>query len=146
MENVTNVIRIKTNSVLKISPDGDFFRVWVEALRFVHDLTKREMDILAEFLKVRYQLSKVIIDEGTLDRVLMSKETKFNIRKTCGISAKHFQVIMGKFSRKGVIKNNKIHMNLIPTITNEGVGLMIHFIFEDEQLAKHSSDKSSKKA
>jgi predicted transcriptional regulator len=119
-----------------MSPEGDFFRYWVEFLRPIHELTKREMDVLAEFLKARYELSKVIIDSDTLDRVLMSEETKRNIRTSCGISAKHFQVIMSKFRKNGVVKNNKIHLNLIPTITDEGVGLLVHFSFKDEQHIK----------
>lgn len=136
MESITNLIKIKSTPKLKMSPEGDFFRYWVEFLRPIHELTKREMDVLAEFLKARYELSKVIIDSDTLDRVLMSEETKRNIRTSCGISAKHFQVIMSKFRKNGVVKNNKIHLNLIPTITDEGVGLLVHFSFKDEQHIK----------
>lgn len=136
MESITNLIKIKSTPKLKMSPEGDFFRYWVEFLRPIHELTKREMDVLAEFLKARYELSKVIIDNDTLDRVLMSDETKRNIRTSCGISSKHFQVIMSKFRKNGVVKNNKIHLNLIPTITDEGVGLLVHFSFKDEQHIK----------
>lgn len=136
MESITNLIKIKSTPKLKMSPEGDFFRYWVEFLRPIHELTKREMDVLAEFLKARYELSKVIIDNDTLDRVLMSDETKRNIRNACGISSKHFQVIMSKFRKNGVVKNNKIHLNLIPTITDEGVGLLVHFSFKDEQHIK----------
>jgi predicted transcriptional regulator len=136
MESITNLIKIKSTPKLRMSPEGDFFRYWVEFLRPIHELTKREMDVLAEFLKARYELSKVIIDSDTLDRVLMSEETKRNIRTSCGISAKHFQVIMSKFRKNGVVKNNKIHLNLIPTITDEGVGLLVHFSFKDEQHIK----------
>ena len=146
MESITNFIRIKSNSKLKISPDGDFFRCWVEFLRPLHELTKREMDVLAEFLKVRYNLNKEIINSDRLDRVLMSEETKRDIRNTCGISAKHFQVIMSKFKKNGVVKDGKINLNLIPTITKEGVGLMIHFSFENEQHIKFGSQKSSQKS
>ena len=136
MESITNLIKIKSTPKLKMSPEGDFFRYWVEFLRPIHELTKREMDVLAEFLKARYELSKVIIDNDTLDSVLMSDETKRNIRTACGISSKHFQVIMSKFRKNGVVKNNKIHLNLIPTITDEGVGLLVHFSFKDEQHIK----------
>ena len=129
-----------------MSPDGDFFRYWVEFLRPLHELTKREMDVLAEFLKVRYNLSKEIINTDRLDRVLMSEETKRDIRKTCGISAKHFQVIMSKFRKNGVVKNGRICLNLIPTITEEGVGLMVHFSFKDEQHIKLGPQKSSQKS
>ena len=129
-----------------MSPEGDFFKCWVEFLRPLHELTKREMDVLAEFLKVRYNLSKEIINTDRLDRVLMSEETKRDIRKTCGISAKHFQVIMSKFRKNGVVKNGRICLNLIPTITEEGVGLMVHFSFKDEQHIKLGPQKSSQKS
>jgi hypothetical protein len=146
MEKVTNYIKLCSNQKLKMSPDGDFFRYWVEFLRPLHELTKREMDVLAEFLKVRYNLSKEIINTDRLDRVLMSEETKRDIRKTCGISAKHFQVIMSKFRKNGVIRDGKIHLNLIPTITDEGVGLMVHFSFKDEQHIKLGHKESIQKS
>ena len=146
MEKVTNYIKLTSNSKLKMSPDGDFFRYWVEFLRPLHELTKREMDVLAEFLKVRYNMSKEIINTDRLDRVLMSEEVKRDIRKTCGISAKHFQVIMSKFRKNGVIRDGKIHLNLIPTITDEGVGLMVHFDFKNEQHIKLGYKESSQKS
>jgi hypothetical protein len=146
MEKVTNYIKLTSNSKLKMSPDGDFFRYWVEFLRPLHELTKREMDVLAEFLKVRYNMSREIINTDRLDRVLMSEEVKRDIRKTCGISAKHFQVIMSKFRKNGVIRDGKIHLNLIPTITDEGVGLMVHFDFKNEQHIKLGPKESSQKS
>ena len=145
MENVTNLIKIKSNPKLKMSPDGDFFRAWVEFLKPVHNLTSREMDVLAVFLKKRYELSKVIIDADTLDSVLMSENTKGEIRRMCGVSAKHFQVIMSKFRKNGVVVNNKIFLNLIPSINKEGVGLMIYFSFKDEQLIKLGPQANRKK-
>ena len=146
MENVTNLIRIKSNPKLKMTPDGDFFRAWVEFLKPVHNLTNREMDVLAIFLKERYQLSKVITDSDVLDSTLMSEVTKRRIREKCGISPKHFQVIMSKFRKNGVVVNNKIFLNLIPSLTNDGVGLMVYFSFKDEQLVKLGPQPNSKKA
>lgn len=145
MENITNLIKIESTPKLKMSPDGDFFRCWVDVLQAIHKLTKREMDVLAEFLKVRYKLSKEIINPDRLDRVLMSEETKREIREKCHIKAKHFQVIMSKFRKNGVIKDGKIYMNLIPTINEEGVGLMIYFSFKDEQHVKLGPKEGSQK-
>ena len=139
MESVTNLINIGSNSKLKMSPEGDFFRTWVEFTRPVHKLTNREMSVLAGFLKMRYELGKAITDPDLLDSVLMSENTKRQVREQCGISAKHFQLIMCKFRRNGVIVNNKIYLNLIPSITPEGVGLMIYFNFKDEPLVKLGS-------
>lgn len=139
MENVTNFIRIWSNDKLKISPEKDFFRAWTEFLKPVHKLTNREMDVLAVFLKKRWELSKAIIDENVLDAVLMSEATKRQIRIECNITPKHFQVIMGKFRKNNIINNGKIRLNLIPQMTEEGVGLMVYFSFKDEQHVRLSS-------
>jgi hypothetical protein len=143
MESVTNMIKISSNSHLEMSPDGDFFRVWVEFLKPIHNLTNKEMDVLAAFLKKRYELGKVITDNDVLDNVLMSESTKRQIREQCGTTPKHFQVIMCKFRKKGVIIKNRIYLNLIPTITPDGVGLMVYFNFKDEQHHKLGSSAGS---
>jgi hypothetical protein len=142
MENITNLIRIKSNPKLNMTPEGDFFRYWVAFLEPLHELTKREMDVLAAFLKMRYTLGKVIIDEETLDRILMQKETKRDIRESLGMTPKHFQVAISKLKKRGVIVDKKIPPNLIPTITDEGAGLMIHFSFKNEQHIKLGPKKS----
>lgn len=139
MENITNLIRIKSNSKLNMTPEGDFFRAWVEFLKPIHNLTKREMDVLALFLKERYELSKVITDSDVLNSVLMSETTKRKVREKCGISVKHFQVVMSKFRKNGVLVDNKIYLTLIPSMSQEGAGLMIYFTFEDEQRFKFSN-------
>lgn len=119
-----------------MSPEGDFFRAWVEFLKPIHKLSKKEMDVLAVFLKKRWELGKVITDQDTLDKVLMGREVRSEIRAICGLSVKHLQVIMCKFRKNNVVKDNKIYLNLIPSITNEGVGLMVYFSFENEQHIK----------
>jgi hypothetical protein len=133
MDEITNCIRIQSNEKLKINPDGDFFRVWVDFLRPIHDLTKKEMDILALYLKERYLLSKTIFDTDTLDRVLMSNEIRKKVREQCGIKPRHLNVILSTFRKRGVIKDNKFSLSLIPKFTDEGAGLMIFFNFKDEQ-------------
>lgn len=145
MLGITNLVVFKSNPKLKMTPDGDFFRLWVDCLRPLHKLTKREMDVLAEFLKMRYNLGKVIIDTDTLDRVLMDGNTKGSIANICGINRKYLNVILEKFKKNGVLKNNRIPLNMIPTITEEGVGLMIHFDFKDEQHAELGNKKSVQK-
>lgn len=129
MEGITNSIKIGSTSGIDMSPDGDFFRVWVEFLKPVHNLTNREMDVLAAFLKKRYEMGKVITDIDSLDKMLMYEETKKEVRLSCGITPKHFQVIMSKFRKNGVIKDGRIHLKLVPSILNGGAGLVIYFDF-----------------
>ncbi len=133
MDSINNVIRIQSNSKLKVSPDGDFFRLWVDFLKPVHELTKREMDVLALYLKERYRLSKTISDPKTLDQVLMSDEIRKKVREECGIKPRHLNVILSTFRKKGVIKDNKIFINLIPIFNKDGAGLMVYFNFKNEQ-------------
>ena len=145
MENVTNMIMVNSNSELDISPQGDFFRVWAEFLKPVHRLTNREMDVFAAFLKKRYELSKAISDPDVLDRMLMSEGVKKQIREQCHLAVKHFQVVMCRFRQKGVIRNGKIFLNLIPTITESGVGLMVYFNFKNIQHVKLGNGSDSTK-
>ena len=140
MEGVTNVLVIKSAPGLDVSINGDFFRVWAEFTRPLHHLTSKEMEVLAGFLRKRYELSKVISDRDTLDRVLMSEDSKKDVRKMCNVTTKHLQVIMSTFRKNGVLKDNKLHMKLIPNVKEDGVGLMIYFSFKDEKHVKLSGN------
>lgn len=135
MQDVTNCIVMQTNDVLKISPEGDFFRVWADFLKPAHHLTKREMDVLGAFLKERYILSKSIKDDNLLNRILTSTEGRKKVRNAVGIKAKHLNVIMHNFRKKGVLsKDNKFYLRLIPSLYEDGrgAGLTIYFKFDNE--------------
>lgn len=133
MKSAMNLVRITSNDKLNLSPNGDFFRLYTAFLQPVHNLTDREMDVLAEYLKERYKLSKKISDEDTVDRILMSDETRKKIREICGIKPRHINVILSAFRKKGVLRNNKFYLNLIPTLSKTGAGLLILFDFKHEQ-------------
>lgn len=114
--------RGKVNGIISIpaSLEGKFFRYWLEFLSPFHSLTDREMDVATSFLKQRFILSKAIKDEGLLDKITMSEDTKKNVIKDCGITSSHFQVIMGKLRKGGFIVNNKINPKFIPKNIEEG--------------------------
>ena len=120
---IRNVVRIPT------SLDGKFFRYWFEFLEPLHKLTGREIDVIASFVKQRYELSKVIKDSDILERVTMSEDTKKKVREDCSMSLAHFQVIMGKLRKNKVIIDNKINPRFIPQITEgmESFPLLINF-------------------
>lgn len=143
MESVTNVIRITSNSKLKMSPEGDFFKLWVEFLKPVHKLTEKEMEVLALYLKYRYMLGKKISDPKVIDNILMSLDTRKVIREQCGIKNRHLNVILSKFRKNGVIRDGKLYQYLIPTISKEGAGLMVCFSFKNEQHIKLGNRASS---
>ena len=99
MGKINNVITIPT------SLEGKFFKYWFDFLRPYHKLTDREIDVIASFVKHRYQLSKVIKDQELLNRVAMSEDTKRKVREDCNISQAYFQVILTKLKKSKVIDN-----------------------------------------
>lgn len=102
-----NVIRIPT------SLQGKFFRIWVEFLTPLHNLTNREKDVVAAFLKARFELSKSVTDDALLDKIVMN-DVKNQIKADCKVSDAFFQVILGKLRKTGVIVDGKINPKFIP--------------------------------
>lgn len=123
-----NIIRIPT------SLKGKFFRFWFEFLKPFHNLTDREIDVIASFVRQRYDLSKVISDPEILDRETMGEVTKRKVREECNISLPHFQVIMGKLRKSKVIENGKINPRFIPNVVEgeDSFTLLLSFEFNDE--------------
>lgn len=106
----------RANNVIGIpaSLKGSFFRKWIEYLTPLHNLTNREKDVVAAFLKARFELSTSIQDANWLDKVVMSDEVKNKVKEECGVSDAFFQVILGKLRKTGVIVDGKIASKFIP--------------------------------
>lgn len=125
MSKYDNVVRIPT------SLQGNFYKYWFKFLLPFHNLTDREMDVAACFLKHRAELSKVISDEEILDNVLMSENTKGKIREECDMTNPHFQVVMGKLRKaKIIIDNKKINPRFIPNIKEENGNFKLMLLFD----------------
>lgn len=125
----------RLNNVLSIpasltSQTNNFFRYWVEFLKPLHHLTDREMDVITAFLRKRHELSKDILDPIKLDKYLMSEDTKAEIRDECKVSPAHFQVIMGKLRKSGIIVNGNINPRFIPNIREENGTFQLLLYFQ----------------
>lgn len=107
----TTISRIPTNI------ETNFFQYWVEFLRPFNKLTDRELGVLAELLKSRYELSKVITDEKVIDTVVLSMENRADVRKKLKLSSAHFNSIIKKLRDTKVITNNRLNPKVIPRIT-----------------------------
>lgn len=120
------------DSVVRIpaSLNGSFFRFWFEFLAPIHKLTERETDVITSFVKQRYELSKVIKDEGILDKVVMSEDTKRKVREECNITVPHFQVIMGKLRKNKLIVDGKINKRFIPQIPEDAKEFKLLLYFD----------------
>lgn len=110
------------NNVINIPAplSGKFFRTWIEFLTPIHHLTNREKDVVASFLRNRFELSKSITDESLLDKWLMSDDIKNKVKRECNVSEAFFQVILGKLRKTKVIENGRINPKLIPKKLEKG--------------------------
>lgn len=124
MKKCNNAMRIPT------SLEGDFFKLWIKFLHPLHNLTNREIDIIASFIKQRFHLSKVIKDADMLDRITLSKDTQKEVIKDCNITIQYLQTTMSKFRKNGVIVNGKINPKYIPNV-DENSNMFTLLLFFD---------------
>lgn len=122
----------QVNSVVRIpcKVEENFFRYWFEFLKPFHNLTEREIDIIACFVKHRYFLSKVIKDEEILDKVVMGEDTRRKIMEECEMSLPYFQVILSKLKKNNIIVDNRINPKYIPSLQEEGGSFKMLLLFD----------------
>lgn len=116
----------------------DFFKLWLKCIKFLHNLTEREQDVTAAFLRNRYYLSTKINDQKILNQVLFSEQTKKKIMAETNLSVAHFQVIMGKLRKAGVIKDNTLNPKIIPTLNPGAKDFKLLLFFEIDDAGKES--------
>ena len=124
----------KPNNIVTVPtlPGIDFFRWWCIFLRPFINLTNRETDVIASFLKQRWELSKNITDPAILDTMVMSETTKGKVIEECNITQQHFYVVMSNLRRNKVIVNNTINPRLIPNIRKDDKGcFQLLILFKD---------------
>ena len=141
MEGVTKgeVKRLpKPNNIVTVptSLSIDFFKWWCIFLRPFVNLTNREIDVVACFLKQRWELSKHISDPAILDTMLMSEDTKKKILEECNITQPHFYVVMSSLKKHNIFGPTGINPRLVPNIREDDNGcfqLLVIFKMEDAQ-------------
>lgn len=111
----------KPNNIINIpvAKESDFFHWWCVFLRPITNLTNREIDVIASFLKQRWELSKSISDQAILDEMVMSDATKKKVMAECNISLQVFYVVMSNLRKSKIIDKGKINPRLIPNIRQD---------------------------
>lgn len=109
------------NNVIKIPSklDTDFFKYWLEFLKPFHNMAPREIDIVAELLRNRFELSKGIKDPVLLEKIALSEEYRERVRQKLDITANHFQVVLCKLRKTGVLLEDRINPKFIPNVTED---------------------------
>lgn len=108
MEKVNNVIRIST------SLEKDFFRMWIEFLTPLHNLTSREKDIVAALLKERFYLSQSLTNDNLIKRLLLGEDSMRRVKEDCNISKGFLSVVISRLKKRGILINGDLNQKLIP--------------------------------
>jgi hypothetical protein len=124
MRKIDNAVRIPT------SIDGRFFKYWFEFLTPLHRLNPSEINVIACFVKHRYELSKVVKDDKLLNDIIMNEENRKKVREECGLSKSHFSIIMTKLKKSKLIIDGKINPKFIPNISEDANSLSLLLFFD----------------
>lgn len=113
--------KYKPNNAFKVSVTNtlEFFKWWCVMLRPFIPLTERETDVVACFLKQRFELSKSIKDPAILDTLMMSNDALNKIVEELKITKQHFYVVMSGLKKKNAI-NGRINPKLVPNLKDDG--------------------------
>lgn len=128
--------KLSINNVVRVpcKLDGKFFKYWFDFLQPLHNLTEREKEVVACYVKKRYELSQSITDETILNKYLMSKDIEEQVKAECNLKTTHLQVVLTKLRKMGVITpEGAINSKYIPKIDPEknSFSLLIFYDFND---------------
>jgi hypothetical protein len=109
----------------------EFFLYWCKFLRPLHNLTDREIQVVAEILKKRFHLAKSIDDQELIDQLLFSPETKAEIRDIVGMSVTHYNCVIKRLREvKILLEHNQINRRFIPKISEKDTNFNLNLYFE----------------
>ena len=114
----------KPNNIVTIStsPGIEFFKWWCVFLRPFINLTNREIDVIASFLK--------------LDSMDMSEATKAKVIEECQMTQQHFYVVMSNLRKNNIIVNNILNPRLVPNIRKDDNGcFQLLILFKENKKA-----------
>jgi hypothetical protein len=114
----------KPNNMIPVMThlESDFFRLWCIFLKPFVNLTSREIDVMASFLKHRWELTKAVSDPSIVDTMMSSESMKKKVMEECHITKQHFYVVMSTLKKKGIIEDGIIKKKLIPNLSDDGSG------------------------
>ena len=112
---------IKPDSIIRVpcSSLRAFYKYWLKFLQPFHNLTQKELEVLACLIEQRFKLSRAYKDDALIDRILMSKNIKKLIKEECKVSQSHLYIIIQKLVKNNIIINNKINPKFIPNISED---------------------------
>ncbi len=111
---------------------GSFFRLWVAWLAPYHKLTAREQDVMARVLFQYFKIMrKTTTDPSIINELLWTQESRKDMRESLQMSQAHFQIILGKLRKNGVLREDKsIEPRYIPHLSNMDTRFFMQICFD----------------
>lgn len=99
------------------------------------------MDVAAGFLHKRYELSKYILDDELIDKILFSADVKHEIEVETHMKYKNMSVVISNLKKRGFIvkssnraNSDRINQRFIPRVGDDkNHKLLILFNFDDNR-------------
>lgn len=120
-----------TNCVVVNPTEKEFFLRWLEFLTPLHKLTAKEIDLAAEFLIKRHEISKTVSNEDQVQDLLFSTEEKDKIRKKFNMTRTYFYTIITKLKRHKFIVNGRLNPKFIPKFSGPKMCQLL-IVFDNE--------------
>lgn len=121
---------------LTVKTDLEFFTEWLKIIKSFSPLTDKEAEFMAILLTKRHELSKVILDEKILTKMLFDKEVKNYIVSELKMKdTQSVENMIYTLKKKNVIFENKIiNPRYIPKVPKDFTTFAIGFeIIKDGQ-------------
>ena len=121
---------------LTVRTDLEFFTEWLKIIKSFSPLTDKEAEFMAILLTKRHELSKVILDEKILTKMLFDKEVKNYIVSELKMKdTQSVENMIYTLKKKNVIFENKIiNPRYIPKVPKDFTTFAIGFeIIKDGQ-------------
>ena len=125
----------KVNKVVPVPCNTrNFYKLWLSFLVPLHKFTPHVVAIAGELLRHRQELSKKILDEKLLSKILLGQEVREEIMKDCDCTLSTFRVTINKLKKAGFFKDGSINPLFIPAIEegSNGFNLMLAFKITNE--------------
>lgn len=105
-----------------------FYRAWLSFLTPIHHFTPQVIHVAAELLRHRERLSKYVLDEAMLMKLLMGQDIRDEIIKECNITLSTYRVTINKLKKGQFFKDGTINPRLIPNLDGSSkYNLMLMF-------------------
>ena len=126
------------DSVIRIpcTDKRTFMKFFLTFLTPLHKLTPSVVNLAAEIIYQRFELSKVITNNDVLEDYLLTNDKIRNeVITNCGLSVSNYHVGISKLKKAGFFINGKINPKFLPKITTESssYSLMLLFTMPTEQ-------------